>query len=44
MKRKRNGLRIMVREKPLGQESELKMQRERSGRTSKIQRKPKTGD
>jgi len=34
----------MVRKKPLGQESELKMQRERSGRTSKIQRKLKTGD
>jgi len=29
MKTKRNGLRIMLREKPLGQESKLKMQRQR---------------
>ena len=35
MKRKRNGLRIMLREKPLGQESELKMQRQWFSKSSK---------
>jgi hypothetical protein len=34
--RKRNGLRIMFREKPLGQESELKMQRRQFIKRRKI--------
>jgi hypothetical protein len=34
--RKRNGLRIMFREKPLGQESELKMQRQQFIKRRKI--------
>jgi hypothetical protein len=37
MKRKRTGLSIMLREKPLGPESELKRQRQRLGRRGKIQ-------
>jgi len=36
MKRKSNGLRIMLREKPLGQESELKAQRQRFSKSRKI--------
>jgi len=36
MKRKRNGLRIMLRDKPLGQESELKTQRQRFSNCRKI--------
>jgi len=36
MKRKRKGLRIMLREKPLGQESELKTQRQRFSQGRKI--------
>jgi len=38
MKRMRHGMSIMLRERPLGQESELKTQRQRSGRSSEIQR------
>jgi hypothetical protein len=34
--RKRNGLRIMFREKPLGQESELKTQRQQFIKRRKI--------
>jgi len=44
MKTKRNGLRIMLTEKPLWQESELRMQRQRLGRSSKIRGKLKTRD
>jgi len=36
MKRKTNGLRIMLREKPLGQASELKTQRQRFNKSRKI--------
>jgi hypothetical protein len=36
MKGKKNGLRIMLREKPLGHESELKTQRQRFNRSSRI--------
>jgi len=36
MKRKRTGLRIMLRKKPLGQESELKMPRQRFSKCRKI--------
>jgi len=36
MKRKRNGLRIRLREKPLGQESELKRQRQGFNRSRTI--------
>jgi len=39
MKRKRNGLRIMLREKPLGQESEFKMQRQRFNKSRTIWRR-----
>jgi hypothetical protein len=38
MKRKRNGSRIIFREKPPGQDSELQMQRKRLGRSRKIRR------
>jgi hypothetical protein len=36
MKRKRNGLRIMLRERPLGQESEVKTQRQRFSKSRTI--------
>jgi len=36
MKRKRNGLRIIRRERPLGQESELKTQRPRFNKSRMI--------
>jgi len=36
MKRKKNELRIMLREKPLGQESELKTQRQRFNKSRTI--------
>jgi len=36
MKRMRNALRITLREKPLGQESKLKIQRERFSKSRKI--------
>jgi len=35
MKRKKNGLRVMLREKPLGQESKLKTQRQLFSRSRK---------
>jgi len=44
IKRKRNGFRIMLKERPLGQESKFKMQRERSGRSRNIQRQLNTWD
>jgi len=44
MKTKNNGLRIMLRGRPLGQESELKMQRQRFSRSRKIGGKLKTWD
>jgi len=44
MKRKRNEMRIMLRGRPLGQDSELKIQRQRLGRSRKIQRQLKTRD
>jgi len=36
MKKERNGLRIMLREQPLGQESELKMQRQQFSKNRMI--------
>jgi len=36
MQRKRNGLRIMLSERPLGQGSELKTQRQRFNKSRKI--------
>jgi len=36
MKRKRNGLRILLKERPLGQESELKTQRQRFNKSRMI--------
>jgi len=44
MKRKRNGLRIMLREKPLGQESEWKIQRQWFSKNSTIWRMLKSRD
>jgi hypothetical protein len=44
MKRKRNGLSMMLRERPLGQGSELKTQIQRLGRSRKIQRQLKMRD
>jgi len=42
MKRRKNGFRIMLKDKPLGQESWLKMQKQRVSRSRKIRGKLKT--